>query len=1139
MKISRYLSIVILICIGLAFATADAQENLAQEAYMIFERNCLICHGPHGSFTEELVIQSSQELINTGKVIPGNPDGSIFYQRLIETAVEKRMPLGQPPLAPEAIQTIRQWIQAGAPDWNTFSRTDSNFITTEEMLQAIENHVKSLEPFDRTFARYFTSTHLYNAGETTETLYAYRRALSKLVNSLSWGREVTNPQPIDAEETIFYIDLRDYEWEIGTDRWTQIEQAYRYKNNFESPTQTHLHEKLMNLRQETNCEVPFIHVDWFLATASLPPLYHDILDLPLTDRELEAELDVNVVENIRNAPGRRVWRAGFNDSGVSNNNRVVERHISRYGAYWKSYDFAGSVGNQNIFTHPLSFAHDGGEVVFNLPNGLQAYYLADAGGNRLDEAPIDIVSNPAASDPTVRNGLSCIGCHTKGMKEFEDNVRTVIEQHPDPPYDKAQALRLYTEKATMDELVLEDTQRYRKALEASSGVFGGIEPIQRFYEAFQAPLDVVGAAAAVGLTPDTFLEKIRANTELQNLGLLVLENDTVNRDTWTEQFSEIIFALDFPERSREIPVERQTERIPGESVHIPNPNLRAAIEEALDKPPGAPITVEDMTRLTNLDLWNRDVSDLTGLEFAINLKVLSFTHTSISDISPLARLTGLTHLVINENLISDLSPLTGLTNLVRLDIYGNPFSDVSPLAGLINLERLELGDSNFRSKLDVSKLTGLTKVPWNAGGPKIEGPWLWTVVTIGKRDVVPDIKDEIDWLAKASDGAVTEQNIANNGAREGEFSGNDTVWVAHRLPTKGNTISWMANATGLRAGDIEDHVVAYGALRLYSPLRQNVKMYIGADDGARVWLNGKVIYNTSWRTFADDYQEVVRVTLERGENILLVAVHQTEGWWTGFFGFEPGADYTVIPPGTGFSFSTEPTSVRVGDPFTLHIGAEKVTDLAGWQFDLVFDPTVLEAIAVNEGDFLKTRDGTTFFQKGTIDNTAGEITGLSSALISASGISGTGTLLSVTFTAKVEGETQVALRNFELGSISGAVIPFTHSDIVIKVEDQLPWDVNQDGRVSILDLVLVAKDLGSDTPANLRTDVNRDGIINIQDLILVAQHLGESTDSAAPSVIAAINNGLELTPEMIQAWIAQAQIENDGSIALPTRHRQP
>ena len=364
--------------------------------FIIILKLCVIssnCHGEHGQFTEEIIIEHTA-LIETGVVVPRKPGASELYQRLIENRLERRMPLGQPPLTPAAVDTIRRWILAGAPNWETPEQSGT-FITPKEMLETIEEHVNSLAPFDRAFARYFTLTHLYNADETTEALHAYRRALSKLVNSLSWGRKVTNPRPIDPEETIFYIDLRDYEWEIGTNRWTQIEAEYPYEIDFNAPTQTALREKLTNLREALNCEVPFIHVDWFLATASLPPLYHDILDLPQTDRELETRLEVNVVENLRNAAGKRVWRAGFNDSGVSNNNRVVERHDSRYGAYWKSYDFAGSVGTQNIFTHPLSFTHDGGEVVFNLPNGLQAYYLTDAGGNWLDAAPINIVRNLA------------------------------------------------------------------------------------------------------------------------------------------------------------------------------------------------------------------------------------------------------------------------------------------------------------------------------------------------------------------------------------------------------------------------------------------------------------------------------------------------------------------------------------------------------------------------------------------------------------------------------------------------------------------------------------------------------------------------------------------------------------------------
>ena len=523
----------------LNYQIAHAQQNLAQQTYTIFEQHCLDCHGEFGSYTDVLTIKH-KNLIEDQAVIPRQPDASELYLRLLgDTDKGSQMPLGQEPLDAETIATILRWIEAGAPDWDAIPKPKRNFITTEAMLKSIHTHVTSLSDFDRSFARYFTLTHLYNAGATDDNLRAYRIALSKLINSLSWGAEVIKPKPIDSEETIFYIDLRNYEWDIKSDKWYKIEQAYPYGVQLKSTTYT-------TLCEETDCELPFIRADWFIATASLPPLYHDILDLPKTDRELETQLEVNVSENLKNAPGVRVWRAGFSESGVSVNNRIVERHKSRYGAYWKSYDFAGNVGGQNIFTHPLDFTHDGGEIIFNLPNGLQAYYLSTATGERLDEAPINIVSNAGARDPVVRNGLSCMGCHTEGMKTFGDQVRSVIQQNPNPPYDKAQALRLYAEKSTMDALVREDIARYRQAIAASGGVFGGSEPIQQLVKQFEGPLDAEHAAAEVGLETDGFLKKIRENSTLQNAGLLVLgvENGSVKRDAWTSKFGTIVSVLD-------------------------------------------------------------------------------------------------------------------------------------------------------------------------------------------------------------------------------------------------------------------------------------------------------------------------------------------------------------------------------------------------------------------------------------------------------------------------------------------------------------------------------------------------------------------------------------------------------------------
>ena len=87
----------------------------------------------------------------------------------------------------------------------------------------------------------------------------------------------------------------------------------------------------------------------------------------------------------------------------------------------------------------------------------------------------------------------------------------------------------------------------------------------------------------------------------------------------------------------------------------------------------------------------------------------------------------------------------------------------------------------------------------------------------------------------------------------------------------------------------------------------------------------------------------------------------------------------------------------------------------GWQFDIAFDSSILEALDVSEGDFLKTDGGSTFFQSGRIDNAAGKITGLKSAGRTqlTGGVSGTGNVLQIKFKAKSAWrDTELALQNF-------------------------------------------------------------------------------------------------------------------------------
>ena len=210
--------------------------------------------------------------------------------------------------------------------------------------------------------------------------------------------------------------------------------------------------------------------------------------------------------------------------------------------------------------------------------------------------------------------------------------------------------------------------------------------------------------------------------------------------------------------------------------------------------------------------------------------------------------------------------------------------------------------------------------------------------------------------------------------------------------------------------------------------------------------------------------------------------------------------------------------VNTGAQFTLDFTVKNVVDLAGWQLEVAFNPSVLSAVEVKEGDFLKSGSEGTFFQRGSIDNTVGKITGLNTAILGGSSISGAGTLFSITFEAKAAGEGQLALHKALLSTVSGQTIPH---DLVIHplvVESRSPTaDVNQDNTVNIQDLVLVAARFGQTGPNT--ADVNADGAVNIQDLVLVAAAFGDV--GAAPSIHSQALAMLTTTD--VQQWLSQAQ----------------
>ncbi len=140
-----------------------------------------------------------------------------------------------------------------------------------------------------------------------------------------------------------------------------------------------------------------------------------------------------------------------------------------------------------------------------------------------------------------------------------------------------------------------------------------------------------------------------------------------------------------------------------------DPNLEQVVRDALNKPTGD-ITDGDMATLTSLVANSKNISDLTGLEHAVNLRFLAIVQTQISDITPLQNLTSLTVLRLVSTQISDITPLQNLTSLNRLSLADNQISDITALQNLTSLNRIFLSDIQIRDITALQNLTSLNRL---------------------------------------------------------------------------------------------------------------------------------------------------------------------------------------------------------------------------------------------------------------------------------------------------------------------------------------------------------------------------------------------------------------------------------------------
>ena len=114
-------------------------------------------------------------------------------------------------------------------------------------------------------------------------------------------------------------------------------------------------------------------------------------------------------------------------------------------------------------------------------------------------------------------------------------------------------------------------------------------------------------------------------------------------------------------------------------------------------------------------------------------------------------------------------------------------------------------------------------------------------------------------------------------------------------------------------------------------------------------------------------------------------------------------------------------TVATGDSFDLAVTIADVANLSAYQVSVAFNPVILNATSVSDGTFLDTSvDGFTFYFS-SIDNTAGVLNFAGSLFNTLLGVSGSGLLATLHFTAMSPGITAVT-PEFSLKDEAGNVI---------------------------------------------------------------------------------------------------------------------
>lgn len=490
---------------------APEDPRLAQ-VFSVFDGNCAGCHqsgrltvaGPGGGMGAIL------DLANLARqpqwVRPGEPDASVLYQTLLD----RHRPLDLPAEAawPNAddISRVRTWISELPRA--LACETDAP-LSDEQIAQAIDQALLPQGEAAARELRFITLSHLAAACATPAEMETYRSAVSKLLNSLSWGSRPVIPVAIDPQKTILSFRLSDIGW--VDEHWAMLERA----------EPRGVATNLTKWLKAPSANPRPIRGDWLASAALRPPFYAELLGLPSSLDELTRLLGINRRGDLADG---RTMRAGLRSSLATRGPRVIERFRADARRLWLTHDFADANGDHDIFDRPLGgirlapekyhYHSDSLRAIFTLPNGFLAYTMFEPDGKRIDRLPTRLELEPAKGAGPAMVAQTCAGCHTSGLKPFTDAMRSHLTSDKFTAGREMRdiALGLYEPQAEWNRVIDEDTTRFRRALTTAGidpdATVAGLEPISALAQRYTRDADLITAAAEAGAPLTAFDGKL-------------------------------------------------------------------------------------------------------------------------------------------------------------------------------------------------------------------------------------------------------------------------------------------------------------------------------------------------------------------------------------------------------------------------------------------------------------------------------------------------------------------------------------------------------------------------------------------------------------------------------------------------------